>query len=1149
MKFILAAFTVIFMTSGSLAYQSKATDSTRPLAVTVTVNLTDASLSEFFTDIEQKTGYVFLYKTDVNTTSAVTVKAENENIEAVLDKTLKSLYLKYHIKRNQIVVVRDKEAEKTSKRTAKEFKTTSEVSSSQQKHTLKGVILDPLGEPLAGATVTIEGSTKGVITDADGIFTIEVSPNETLIVSYIGMQTQKIAVGTQTTLTIKMEEMMSELEEVTVVAFGTQKKESVVASISTVKPTDLKIPSSNLTNSLAGRVAGMISYQRSGEPGQDNAEFFIRGVMTFGYKVDPLILIDNVEVTTTELARLQTDDIASFSIMKDATATALYGARGANGVILVNTKSGREGKAKVSVRLENSLSQPTQELEFADPITYMRLHNEAALTRNPLAPLPYSQSKIDNTVAGLNPYMFPTTEWQNMLMKDYTMNQRANISVAGGGTVARYYVSGSFNNDNGILKVDGSNNFNNNISLKTYNLRSNVNINLTKSTELIVRLNGTFDDYIGPLHGGTAVYNMVVRSNPVMFPAFFPASDNPDAMHVMFGNSQQESANLYLNPYAEMVRGYKEYSRSTMLAQLEFKQSLDAITQGLSFRALMNTNRYSYFDVNRFFNPFFYQATNYNRHNNTYNLILLNEDGGSQSLSYSEGPKSVNSVFYLESALNYNREFNRKHAVNGLLVYTMRQLLEANAGNLQLSLPQRNLGLAGRATYSYDKRYFAEFNFGYNGSERFSKNHRFGFFPSAGLAWSISNEAFWEPYRKIINNLRLRMTYGLVGNDAIGDKADRFYYLSNVVSGTGAKFGTEYGYSKSGITVTRYANDDITWEISRKSNVALDLGLFDALKIEAEYFREYRSNILMTRSDVPASMGLAASMKANVGEASGHGIDLSIDYSQFVNKDLWFQGRGNFTYSTNKYEVYEEPLYDEPWRSRVGHPIRQEWLYIGERLFVDEYEVANSPTQFGDYLAGDIKYRDVNDDGRITEADRVPAGYPTVPEIAYGFGLSSGYKNLDFSIFFQGTARESFRIGVANTAPFLNNYAFAFDGVNYQSNNQLLKAYADSHWSEDNRQLYALWPRLSTTSITNNTQQTTWFQRDGGFLRLKQVELGYSFNSLSKKLGTSNLRLYLNATNLLSWSKFKLWDPEMASEGLGYPIQRVFNIGLYITFN
>jgi TonB-linked SusC/RagA family outer membrane protein len=1007
-------------------------------------------------------------------------------------------------------------------------------------------------EELPGVSVVLKGTTRGTTTDVNGRFKLEIPEAEVILVfSYVGYVTQEIAAAASaSSIEVELKVDDKALEEVVVVGFGQQKKTDVIGSVVSVKPADLKVPSSNLTTALAGRVAGVISYQRSGEPGQDNAAFFIRGVTTFGYKLDPLILIDNVEVTTTELARIQPDDIASFSIMKDATATALYGARGANGVILVITKQGVEGPAKISFRMENSISAPTQNVKLADPVTYMKLHNESVLTRDPLGVLPYSQQKIDNTILGTNPIVYPANDWRSALFKPYTMNQRANLNISGGGTVARYFVAGSFNQDNGVLKANGQNNFNNNIKLKSYTLRSNVNVNLSKSTEMIIRLNGNFDDYTGPIEGGEAMYRMAIRSNPVLFPASFPAGEKYSYLqHTMFGNAEEGQ---YLNPYAQMVRGYRDYSRSLMLAQLELKQNLSAVTPGLAFRALMNTNRTSFFDVSRGYQPFYYAIGGYDRRKDEYSLSLINENQGREYLDYSEGPKQVSSIFYLESALSYNRTFKDKHGLSGMLVYIMRQSLAANAGTLQLSLPSRNVGLSGRATYSFNSRYFAEFNFGYNGSERFYKTNRFGFFPSAGLAWSVSNEKFWEPLKDVVTNFRLRGTYGLVGNDAIGRPEDRFFYLSNVnMEAGGASFGRENGYTRTGVTVTRYANQDITWETARKMNIALELGFFDKLQIQADYFSEDRYNILMSRENIPSTMGLSSPVRSNVGRAAGKGIDMSADFSHSFGNALWFQARGNFTYATSQYKVYEEPQYAETYRSRIGQSIQQEWGYIAERLFVDEQEVANSPKQnFGEYMAGDIKYRDVNRDGQITEADMVPIGFPTMPEIVYGFGFSAGYKNFDASAFFQGLARESFRISVSATSPFTSHYytdAERASGIKYQ--NALIQAYADNYWSEENRNLYALWPRLSSVVNTNNAQPSTWFQRDGSFLRLKQVELGYTLPVKTvKKIKMNNMRLYVNATNLITWSKFKLWDVEMASNGLGYPLQRVINMGLHVSF-
>ena len=999
------------------------------------------------------------------------------------------------------------------------------------------------GDPLPGVTVMIEKSTRGVTTDVDGSFEIRAASTDKLVFSFLGMESQTIEVKDQTYIEVALVPATSELEEVTIVAFGKQKKESVIGAITTVNPKDLKVPSSNLTTALAGNMAGVIAYQRSGEPGQDNADFFVRGITTFGTNTNPLILIDGVELTSTDLARLRPDDIESFSILKDATATALYGARGANGVILVTTKQGTVGPAKISFRIENSMSAPTQTVDIADPVTYMKMHNEAILTRDPLGIILYSQEKIEMTEAGKYPLIYPANDWKQMLFKDNTMNQRVNLNVSGGGGVARYYVAGSFNRDNGILKVDKRNNFNNNIAINNYDLRSNVNINVTNTTELIVRLSANFEEYSGPLLGGADMYNLMVHSNPVLFPAYYPADEDFQyAQHILFGNYN----NSKINPYAEMVRGYKEKSRSQILAQLELKQDLAFITKGLSARGMLNVSRLSQFAVNRAYNPFYYEIGRYNRLTGDYKLIETYI--GTEYLGYGElpGEREQSSSFYFEGSLNHVRDFG-KHNISNLLVFQARENLNANAGSLQLSLPSRNLGLSGRATYSYDSRYFAEFNFGYNGSERFDKNNRFGFFPSAGGAWLISNEKFWEDIKPVVNNLKLRYSYGLIGNDQIGTAYDRFFYLSEVNmndGGRGAVFGQEYNMRYNGITINRYANPYISWEKSYKQNFALELGLWNELSIIAEYFTEKRDNILMTRSSIPNTMGLTATPRANVGEASGKGVDLMLEYQKSWNKDFWTSARGNFTYATSRFDVYEEPEYNEPWRSRVGLSLNQATGYIAERLFVDDEEAASSPPQYigtSEYGGGDIKYLDVNRDGRITEADRVPLGYPTVPEIVYGFGVSTGFKGFDFSLFFQGTARQSFWInaGSANggTAPFINDA-------------QILKAYADSYWSEENQNVYALWPRLSPTLNSNNVATSTWFMRDGSFLRLKQMEFGYTVPArITEKIRMNNLRLYVSGTNLLLFSKFKMWDVEMAGNGLGYPNQRVFNFGLNFSFN
>ena len=1020
-----------------------------------------------------------------------------------------------------------------------------------QTEIITGTITDNQGVPLPGVNILEDTKTyNGAVTDFDGNFIIKASSSAKLIISYVGFITQEIQLNGQTNLAIIMEEDLFGLDEVTVVAYGEQKKQSVIAAVTSVDPVELRVPTSNLTSSIAGRIAGVIAYQRSGEPGRDNAEFFIRGVSTFGYARSPLILIDGIETTSTDLARLQPDDIASFSIMKDATATALYGARGANGVILVTTKEGKQGKVKLSVRYEKTYSAATRNVEISDPITYMRLHNEALATRDPLGGRIYSLEKIlISQDPNRNKMAYPTVNWFDELLEDYTLNSRFNFNVSGGGKIARYYLASTVNTDNGNLRIDPQNNFNNNINFNRISLRSNININLTPTTEVAVRFTGNFDDYNGPLNGGEEVYKQAMQTNPVLYPKYYyPDAQFQNSTHILFGNYGQFGD--YINPYANMIRGYKDESYNNVLATVEIKQNLDFLTKGLKARFLVNTSRYSFYNLERKYNPFYYTLANYDFQSDQYTLIALNPNQGTEYLEYQEGAKTIANTVYFEGALNYNRTINERHELSGMLVGIIREEKYANNGNLQTSLPYRNLGLSGRFTYALDSKYFGEFNFGFNGSERFAKNERFGFFPSFGFGWYASNEEFLKPYEDIITKLKLKGTYGLVGNDQIGSSADRFFYISQVNLNDGpmgSMFGQEFSNWINGVSIDRYANDQITWEKATMMNLGLELGLFGKIDFQADYFTEYRSNILMDRAQIPATMGLQAPIRANVGEASSKGFEFTIDYKDDLTSDLFVSARANFSYATSQYEVYEELDYVTaglPWRSRIGLNLSQPWGYIAERLFIDEADIANSPVQtFGEYMPGDIKYKDINNDGVIDINDEVPIGYPTTPEIIYGFGVSSSYKNFDLSFFFQGSARSSFFIDAYRTSPFIDTSGSAI------GNNALLTAWANDHWSENDRNLYAAWPRLSDQLIDNNNRNSTWWLRDGSFLRLKSLEIGYSMNEeLIQKAKLESARLYISTTNLFTISKFKIWDVEMGGNGLGYPIQRGINLGLNMNF-
>ncbi|MCS3733149.1 TonB-dependent receptor [Mucilaginibacter dorajii] len=1137
----------------------------------ITLKKANTTLAEVFKTIKKQTGLTVFYSNNLlNDKEIVSVDFKNMELKEVFAILLKGKNLSYVV-RDQLIVI-----EKSEPTTAAPLQQQKEPVKAAIPKKVQGIVTDDKGLTLPGVSVKVKGTSIGTQSDVDGRYSLNLKEGATVVVfSFVGSKSQAFELATyplSANGTYKIDVQMgadkTDLDEVAVVAYGTQKKASLVSSITTVSPKQLKGPSSNLTTMLAGVVPGMISYQRSGEPGADNAQFFIRGVGTFGAgKVDPLILIDGIESSTTDLARLQPDDISGFSVLKDATASSLYGARGANGVILVTTKRGETGAVKFNVRGENSTSSNIKNVDLADNITYMTLANEAVLTRNPLGALPYSQNKIDHTAAGDDPLLYPSNNWIKQLIKTKTNNQRFNMNASGGSEKAKYYLAMTYNIDNGNLAENSLNNFSNNIKLQSYSLLSNTTLNLTKTTEVVVSLKGQFDSYHGPINGGGYTFLNALWSNPVAFPAIYPSNLLPYANHPLFGNAIIPSGGLYMNPYAQSLSGFQSSNTSTLTAQLNLNQKLDFITNGLSARVMAYTTRYSYFTVSRQYSPYYYQS---NVLNGQFNGLTLLNDGSAGSigatpteyLTYSQNPtlNVSNSTTYIETAVNYNRTFGQKHAVSGLLIGTMRNYLTGNAPTLQLSLPSRNQGVSGRFTYGYDNRYLFEFNFGYNGSERFASNHRFGFFPSVGAGWVVSNEKFFEPLLSVVDNLKFRFTYGLVGNDQIGRPEDRFFYLSDVSlnSGSNGQFGTNYAYSRPGVVTYRYENQNITWEQSRQTNLGMDLTVAKNFTLTVDAYQQKRDNILMVRSTIPTSMGLQADISSNAGKSSSKGVDIAMDYKKNFTNSFWIQSRGTLTYAKSKLLKNEEPIYpaNMQYLSKVGNSLNQIYGLVAERLFIDDKDVANSPVQsFGDYKAGDIKYRDMNGDGKITASDVVPIGYPQVPEIIYGFGFSVGYKNFDISAFFQGSARSSFVINSADISPFyLVNAYNPNNKLDVGNQSGLLNSIANDHWSEDNRNPYAFWPRLSSTIQPNNSQTdtsptSTWWLRDGSFLRLKSAEIGYNFTKKQLKgIHLNSARIYVNGLNLLTVSSFKLWDPEMGASGLGYPIQKVFNLGLRVEF-
>ena len=1014
------------------------------------------------------------------------------------------------------------------------------LSIQQAKRTITGVVLDPDNNPLPGVTVQLAGQAGGVITDIDGRYSIEAAPENELTFRFVGMRNVNIVVGNSTTHNVTMKEDVELLDEVTVTAFSTQKKESIVSSIETIDPKELRVPSSNLTSALAGRLAGVISYQRSGEPGADNAQFFVRGVTTFGYASSPLILMDGFEVSADDLARVDPDNIASFSVLKDATSAALYGSKGANGVIMVTTKKGQASKPHISFRGEGRFTSPTKIQKTVDGVSYMNLYNQAQFNDNPLLEPYYSPQKIENTKNNLNEYAFPNINWYDEMFKSGSFNQHYNLNITGGGTVVKYYLSLSYDKDKGILKDNRLNNFKNNINIDRFNMLSNITIDLTPTTKLDINMNSMFENYTGPVDDTNTIFSSVMNSNPVEFPKFYlPDEDRAYVKHTLFGSDATGSMS---NPFARMVRGYKDGSTGRITSQFSIDQNLDSFTEGLMARGKVSIKSDNYSENKRSYDPYLYNIKSYDEFTDTY--VLQEVHRGTDALGNPAPWKSGSFRMYLEGGLTYSRRFDDKHDVSGLLIYTQEEIKDTsgNGGTIQRTLPQRLQGLRGRVNYGFMDKYLAEVSLTYTGSEKFAQDHRWGLFPAMGLGYLISNEPYWESLSDMFPMFKLKYSLGQVGNDQIAGPQDRFFFLSDIDPGSwGYSWGKNFNSSYGGFSINRYANPQITWEIAVKQNVGFELDIFKnrALKLILEYFTENRKQIYQARANLPETMGLTSNVFGNVGEVNSAGWDGSLDLNHSFNKDVWVTGRFNFTYAHNEVIQNEEPEYRWKYLSNIGWPINTWKGYIAERLFIDEADVANSPAQQlgGTVQAGDIKYKDVNNDGRINSDDQVHIGYPVIPEITYGFGLSGGYKNFDVSFFMQGQDRVSFFINPNSIAPFANR-------------RNALQYIADDHWNPNNPVAQAFWPRLSAAyNANNNVSNSTWWMRDGRFLRMKTAEVGFTLpESWFGNMSISSARLYLSGQNLFQISDFKLWDVEMGGNGFNYPLQTVYSIGLNVSF-
>ncbi len=1112
---------------------------------TVTLKLTDVNLYELFDAIRKQTGVRFLYNAEqMKEVPKVSVDVKNKKVKDVLTNVLSKTSLAFEYSKGVVTLIK-KDSTKTQSQTVNVI-------------TVTGKVTDEKGNSIPGATILIHGTTQGVATDFDGKFTITAKPDDILQVSFVGYKSEIVPIKGKTNVNITLNPTAETLEEVAVVAFGTQKKESVVSSISTIRPMDLKSSSSDLTSSITGKIAGIVGWQTGGMPGaltedEMNTKFYIRGVTSFQSKanIDPLILLDGVESSKLDLARIATEDIETFSVLKDASATAMYGARGANGVILVTTKKGEEGSVYTSVRYEAVASMPTKEIETVDPITYMEMYNQALTGRDATAVPKYTVERINRTASGKYPsWVYPANDWYDILFKDMNMNHRFGLNIRGGSKVIQYYASLNYNYDQGMLKTDRLNQFDCNIKNNTTSFRVNLNIDLKAGIRLVLNSSTSFDKSHTPRTDVKQAYSLAFNASPVDFAPLYPADDTYNWPHLRFGTAP---GNPGLNPYMAIHSGYNERKRYSTINRVEYIQNLSMFLKGLEFRASMSLNQSGYYNVAYVTTPYLYSLTNYNFETGKHILKAENAESARRTLDVdgqnttSTSTTQINYEGQLLHTAAWGGAENSDHQTSLTAVFQMQEATGYPVSKVTDGFARRNMNFSMRGSYGYKDRYFGEVSFGYNGSERFAKDNKMGFFPSAGLAWIVSKENFMTSISNVIPFLKLRASYGQVGNDGVVEEP-RFVYLPVVES----KQVLDPDFSNSGAmgryVIAAYPNENIKWEIAEQVNFGLEAKLFKFIDITVDAYQEIRHNVLANRTTIPISMGLEQPPLDNIGKTRSRGIDFSGKIQHAFSNDFWVILNGTFTFNKVTYRSIEETANKPEWQRKSGQEISQAIGYIAEGLFQDQAEIDNAPSQGGDVMPGDIRYRDLNNDGVIDVNDATYIGYPENPSVIYGLNGFINYKNWEFNFAFQGSGRRSF---------FMNPKAISpFDG-----DRAMLKAIYEDHWSPDNMSRRPFWPRLSTYNLTHHNPQEDWnngdsevrkstyFMRKCSFLRCTSLELAYNFpRNLMARLRMQNVKLFVRANNPFIITNFKVWDVELGEDGFNYPIQKTFAVGLNVSF-
>lgn len=1000
----------------------------------------------------------------------------------------------------------------------------------------KGRVLDNAGHPIPSVGVLIKGTTDGTVTDFEGFFALPVPKVGTeLEFIALGYKTVTMAVPKSLAVNVFLEEDTLEMDEAVVVGMGTQRKVSVIGAVSSVKNDELQIPQRNLTNALAGKISGAVVVQRSGEPGLDNAEFWIRGISTFSTSQStPLVLVDGVERSMNDLA---IEEIESISILKDASATAVYGVRGANGVVIVTTRKGLAQKPQISLKFEGGVTQMQNVPKMIDGANYMRLANE--YTGSDF----YTQDQIYNTENHTDPFLYPDVDWLKMIFSPQSSNASAAVTIRGGGESARYYVAFAYLRDNGNFYNNPENDYSSNIHLQRYNFRSNVDMSITKTTELSFELGANMTDSHQPgVSNGvssvqsvaSAVFSLALQNDPVSLPVRVPLGYDEDG-NLKWGWGTTIGAGAS-NPASRLYgAGYNKNYATQIMSQITLKQDLKFITEGLSAQASFAYDVYSSVFQARHRNCSAYAIAGVDDETGLYKLTQTSQ--GDDYLLYEHYSSSSDyRSNELKAQLLYNRVFGGDHRVGGMLMYYQTEKVYPNVGTSIAAIPYHTQGLAARATYSYADRYFIEANVGYNGTENFQKGHRMGLFPAIAAGYVISNEPFWKV--DAINHLKVRGSLGLVGNDKLG--GNRFFYLSTWGSGLGGhRFGPT-GATGTGIGEAQEGVTDLKWETGFKKDIGLEVKMFNsAISLDIDYFQETRSNILVSRSTIPAIAGLNAAPYANMGVLDNHGFEGTAEINHHIGP-VNFRLYGNFSYADNKIIEMDEGTEIDPWRRKTGRAVGQQFGYVALGLFESEEEIANSPKQtFSTTLKpGDVKYLDYNDDGVIDIHDQVAIGYSRIPKLNYGFGLQLMYKGFDAGVFFRGQGMVTYSLG----GYFFPLYYGVGKGNIYEK--------ALDRWTEDNPDQNAFYPRLSAESKSNNQQTSTRTMYDGSLLRLSDVEIGYTFKGKwMQSWGCQSMRVYFVGNNIWMHSNWTMWDPETgSSNGNVYPLSRKLNFGVKLNF-